>query len=143
LDIRISPHTPPLEIGAMLDQWCVECSSDSSAPTLSWNYIGGHGNDLQKHAVTSTDPIQNPWYSVFQQSIADMGMKMEAQIFPAATDSRFLRALGIRALGFSPMRLTEIMLHENDEYIPEQTFLEGICVYINLIYSLGSHSIDE
>jgi aminoacylase len=28
LDIRISPQTPPSEIGAMLDQWCLECSKD-------------------------------------------------------------------------------------------------------------------
>ena len=72
-------------------------------------------------------------------------MKMEAQVFPADTDSRFLRALGIRALGFSPMRLTEIMLHENDEYIPESTYLEGISVYVNLIQALGSqgNEIDD
>ena len=63
---------------------------------------------------------------------------MEARVFPAASDSRFLRALGIRALGFSPMRCTEMMLHENNEYIPESTFLEGISVYINLIHLLGS-----
>jgi aminoacylase len=138
LDIRISPHTPPSEIYAMLDAWCQECSSDSAASTLSWNYIGGYGNDLQQHALTSTDPSQNPWYSVFEKAMAGMGMKMEARVFPAATDSRFLRALGIRALGFSPMRCTEMMLHENNEYIPESTFLEGISVYINLIHLLGS-----
>ena len=126
----------------MLDQWCVECSSDPLAPTLSWKYIGGHGNDLQKHSLTSTDPRKNPWYSVFEKAISDLGMKMEAQVFPAATDSRFLRALGVRALGFSPMRLTEIMLHENDEYIPESTFLEGISVYITLIHALGSQGRD-
>lgn len=138
LDIRISPHVTPSDISAMLDQWCMECSSDSKAPTLSWDYIGGHGNDLQRHSLTSTDASENPWYEVFQQAIAGLGMKMEAQVFPAATDSRFLRALGIRAFGFSPMRQTEIMLHENDEYILESTFLEGISVYINLIQALGS-----
>jgi aminoacylase len=138
LDIRISPHTPPSEIGAMLDQWCVDCRSDASVPSLSWQYIGGHGNDLQSHALTSTDASQNPWYGIFAQTMAELGMQIEAQVFPAATDSRFLRALGIRALGFSPMRRTEILLHENDEYIPEDTFLEGIAVYVALIKVLGS-----
>jgi aminoacylase len=138
LDIRISPHTPPSEIGAMLDQWCVDCRSDASVPSLSWQYIGGHGNDLQSHALTSTDESQNPWYGIFAQTMDGLGMQIEAQVFPAATDSRFLRALGIRALGFSPMRRTEILLHENDEYIPEVTFLEGIAVYVALIKALGS-----
>lgn len=138
LDIRVSPHTPPSEISAMLDAWCLECSSDLATSTLSWNYIAGYGNDLQKHALTSTDPSRNPWYRVFEQAFTDLGLKIEAQVFPAATDSRFLRALGIRALGFSPMRRTEIMLHENDEYIPESTFLEGISVYVSLIQALAS-----
>ena len=102
LDIRISPHTPPSDISTMLDQWCKECSSTSQddhntsspngTPTLSWNYIGGHGNDLQKHALTSTDSKGNPWYAIFETAIASMGMKIEPQVFPAATDSRFLRA---------------------------------------------------
>jgi aminoacylase len=127
----------PSEIGAMLDQWCKDCSCDPSKPTVSWSYISEAGNDLQKHSTTSTD-ASNPWYRVFEDAISAMGMKMEPRVFPAATDSRFLRALGIRALGFSPMRHTEIMLHEIDEYIPEATYLEGISVFVNLIQALGS-----
>jgi aminoacylase len=72
-------------------------------------------------------------------------MEIQPQVFPAATDSRFLRALGIRALGFSPMRNTEIMLHENDEYLPEATFLEGIEIYVKVIEALASQTkeLDE
>jgi aminoacylase len=142
LDIRISPHTDPAEIGAMLDQWCQECSKDvGGGSSVEWSYIGGQGNAArsgQRHATTSTDADQNPWYAVFSNAMADMKCPMEPQVFPAATDSRFLRALGIRALGFSPMRNTEIMLHENDEYIPASTFLEGISVYVGLLKQLGS-----
>ena len=138
LDIRISPHVEPAEIGAMLDDWCRECSTDSTESSLSWSFIGEAGNSLQKHALTSTDGSQNPWYAVFKSTIHSLGMTMEPQVFPAATDSRFLRALGIRALGFSPMRSTEIMLHENDEYIEERTYLEGISVYVAIVQALGS-----
>jgi aminoacylase len=142
LDIRISPHTDPAEIGAMLDVWCQECSKDvAGGSSVEWSYIGGQGNatrGAQRHATTSTDADQNPWYAVFESAMADMKCQMEPQVFPAATDSRFLRALGIRALGFSPMRNTEIMLHENDEYIPTSTFLEGIGVYVGLLKELGS-----
>ena len=145
LDIRIAPHTQPSEIGAMLDQWCQECSSNDNNNnnnqdnnTLEWSYIDGHGNDLQQHAVTSTDATQNPWFQVFCDSLHTMGYGVQPAVFPAATDSRFLRALGIRAFGFSPMRHTEIMLHEDDEYIPESTFLEGIVVYIGLLKTLAS-----
>jgi aminoacylase len=148
LDIRISPRVDPATIGTMLDTWCTECSRNTSGPdntdnnnTVTWNYIGGHGNDMTQHAVTSTDPIDNPWYQIFTNAISELGITVQPQVFPAATDSRFLRALGIRALGFSPMRQTEIMLHENDEYIPESTYLEGIAVYTNLIYRLAQADI--
>lgn len=139
LDIRISPHTDPAEIGSMLDLWCQECSQDVIGGShVEWSYIGGQGNSSSGHATTSTDADHNPWYAVFTSAMADMKCQMEPQVFPAATDSRFLRALGIRALGFSPMRNTEIMLHENDEYIPTSTFLEGIGVYVGLLKTLGS-----
>jgi aminoacylase len=142
LDIRISPHVQPHEIGKLLDEWCRECSKDPlSGSSLTWNYIGGHGNDLQKHATTSTDAKDNPWYEVISEAMERLGISLDPQVFPAATDSRFLRALGIRAFGFSPMRNTEIMLHENDEYIPEATFLEGISVYAALIHAVGSADV--
>jgi aminoacylase len=61
-------------------------------------------------------------------------------IFPAATDSRFLRALGIRAIGFSPMRNSPILLHENDEYLDREVFLEGCVVYEKLLRVLLSQA---
>lgn len=141
LDIRISPKVPPSEISDMLDLWCHECSK-SDESKVTWKFIEGqHGkatNDMQQHATTSTDTAVNPWYGVFLKSLESMHLKVNPQVFPAATDSRFLRALGVRALGFSPMRNTEIMLHENDEYIPESTFLEGIAIYVGLIRDLSS-----
>lgn len=142
LDIRISPHVPPIEIKNMLDQWCQECSSSKEdGHIVTWDYIGER-NNAQDHAVTSTDGAVNPWYDIFGSSLKDMGYAFTPQIFPAATDSRFLRALGIRALGFSPMRNTKIMLHENDEYLEEEIFLEGITVYVGLIKALSSQESD-
>jgi len=136
LDIRISPHVEPCEIGNMLDLWCQECSKNDKHK-VEWSFMG-HGNDARQHALTSIDATKNPWYATFEQALKDMNMSVSPQVFPAATDSRFLRALGVRALGFSPMRNTEIMLHENDEYIPESVFCEGIGVYVGLIQALGS-----
>jgi len=139
LDIRISPHVTPKEMKRMLDGWCRECSSaEDLGHRVTWEYIGGHGNDLQEHSLTDIDERVNPWYNIFGSSLTKMGMTFEPEVFPAATDSRFLRALGIRALGFSPMRNSEIMLHENDEYLEEKVFLEGVGVYTGLIEVLAS-----
>ena len=138
LDIRISPHMPPSEMRALLDTWCRECSkAPEDGSQLTWKF-SLDANNSEEHATTSTDKVSNPWYGVFCDTLQDMKCDISPQVFPAATDSRFLRALGIRALGFSPMRNTEILLHENDEYIPESTFLEGIGIYVGLLHTLGS-----
>jgi len=146
MDIRISPHMDPNDMGELLDGWCRECSADSSPDAkhkLSWSYIGSEqgnvtANDLRTHSLTSTDPKINPWYSTFASAMSSMDRPIAPEVFPAATDSRFLRALGIRALGFSPMRHSDILLHEDDECIEESVFLDGIGVYVGLIEALGS-----
>jgi aminoacylase len=140
LDIRISPHVEPKEIGNMIDGWCQECSvAPEEGSKISWRNILGMGPANQNHALTATD-ASNPWYQVFASAMAGMGLTIQPQVFPAATDSRFLRELGIKAFGFSPMRNTEIMLHENDEYLEESIFVEGVEVYTGLIHYLASAS---
>jgi aminoacylase len=121
----------------MLDRWCQECSKDD-VNKVEWSFINGQGNTNQGHATTSTDPDQNPWYATFSEAMSTMGLQFVPEVFPAATDSRFLRALGIRALGFSPMKNTSIMLHENDEFLPESEYLQGIQVYVGLLQTLAS-----
>lgn len=155
LDIRISPHVKPSSISEMLDTWCRECgvpqagdgngngnkdSKGKQSHSLEWKYLQHNGQ--QGHALTSTNRKVNPWYGQFMDTLTDMGLKVEPEVFPAATDSRFLRLLGIRALGFSPMRNSEILLHENDEYLDETIFLEGIGIYVNLIKKLANYDPD-
>lgn len=67
-----------------------------------------------------------------------LDVEIEPEIFPASTDSRYLRELGIPALGFSPMRNTPILLHDHNEYIDQGVFAEGITVYESLISALAS-----
>lgn len=51
-------------------------------------------------------------------------------------DARFLRALGIPALGLSPFRNTPLLIHDHDEYMGREAFLDGICIYAALIGAL-------
>jgi aminoacylase len=137
LDIRISPHMEPQDMKDILDRWCQECSmAPDLGSKVTWKPVGDYNNAMA-HATTPTDRKINPWYAAFCDALQGMGYEISPQVFPAATDSRFLRALGIRALGFSPMRNTEILLHEHDEYILESNFLEGLAIYVHLIQALG------
>lgn len=133
LDIRISPKVEPKAIGDMLTGWCKECSKNEG---LAWSFIG-HGNDFAGHSTTPIDST-NPWYQHFVDGVKLSGIDVVPEVFPAATDSRFLRAIGVRALGFSPMRNSEILLHENDENIKVDVFLEGVEVYVKLISHLAN-----
>uniref|UniRef100_A0A8C2L6I4 N-acyl-aliphatic-L-amino acid amidohydrolase n=1 Tax=Cyprinus carpio TaxID=7962 RepID=A0A8C2L6I4_CYPCA len=45
---------------------------------------------------------------------------------------------GLPAIGFSPMNLTPILLHDHNEYLNEQVFLRGIQVYERLLPALAS-----
>jgi aminoacylase len=62
---------------------------------------------------------------------------IDPEIFPAATDSRYVRYAGIPAFGISPLRNTPILLHDHDEFVYESGFLEGIQVYQHLIKALA------
>jgi len=65
-------------------------------------------------------------------------LAVKCEIFPAATDSRFLRRIGVPALGFSPMNRTPILLHDHNEYLDEDVFLRGIDVYEKIIPALAN-----
>ncbi|CAG8469715.1 23288_t:CDS:2 [Cetraspora pellucida] len=80
----------------------------------------------------------NIWWVVFRDFCKGRNIPIEPEIFPAGTDSRFLRGIGIPALGVSYIRNTPILLHDHDERINENLFLEGIEFYKDLIYQLAN-----
>lgn len=63
----------------------------------------------------------------------EQNIELEPEIFPAATDSRFIREKQIPAFGFSPMMNCPILLHEHNEYIPIDVFEQGIDIYEKLL----------
>ena len=107
-----------------------------SAEGLSWRFAPW-ATSLEEHYVTSIDRADNPFWGLFEDACAAGGVKVEHEIFPAGTDSQFLRALGVAAIGFSPLRCTPTLLHEHDEALAIDSFLEGIGVYERIITALA------
>ncbi|RLN02676.1 hypothetical protein BBJ28_00021904, partial [Nothophytophthora sp. Chile5] len=129
-DIRISPGMDIKAMEAMLDEWC-------AAEGVSWEFA--HWTiPLKEHYTTSLD-AENVWWQLFQKSCARIGETVETEIFPAATDSRYLRKMGVPAIGFSPMKRTEILLHEHNESLHKDTFLHGIDVYVAIFQDMFAH----
>ncbi|XP_041048619.1 aminoacylase-1B-like isoform X2 [Carcharodon carcharias] len=89
--------------------------------------------------VTSIDK-SNPWWQTFSSTCQKLDMTLQCEIFPAATDSRFIRAMGYPAIGFSPMNQTPILLHDHNEFLNERVFLTGIEIYRSLIPALATVS---
>jgi aminoacylase len=86
---------------------------------------------------SSTDLSEkNVWWTSFQVACGKLGIQVQTEIFPAATDSRYLRALDIPAFGFSPMNNTPILLHDHNERLHVDVFTRGIEIYVTLIETL-------
>jgi aminoacylase len=99
--------------------------------TVSWPNGGPDG----RPGVSS---LNSAWYKTIEKSLSQWGAKVQPAIFPAGTDSNYLRQAGVPAFGFSPMRNLPSTLHEHNEYLPRSTFLEGIKVYADLIPALAN-----
>uniref|UniRef100_A0A7S3PP99 N-acyl-aliphatic-L-amino acid amidohydrolase n=2 Tax=Aplanochytrium stocchinoi TaxID=215587 RepID=A0A7S3PP99_9STRA len=127
-DIRVPPSKPLPEIRAMLDEW-------TSENCMSWKFAAPDPG--LEHHVTAIDD-SNPWWSAFTKASDSIGISIQPEIFPAGTDSRYLRQCGIPAFGFSPMNNSPILLHEHNEYISKQVFLKGIEIYVGLFSRLAA-----
>jgi aminoacylase len=128
-DCRIPATTDLAVFKGQLDAWCGE-------EGVSYELVNGTGDGGLLNPTTPTDSF---WFKTFSAACAGAGVELaEPSIFPAATDSRWIRlALATPCIGFSPMRHTPVLLHDHDEFIPVDQFLEGIRVYEAILPKLA------
>ncbi|GAB1600777.1 aminoacylase-1-like [Argonauta hians] len=127
-DIRIAPSVDLVQFEEKLNKWCSEAGEG-----LTIEYV----QKCSDNKITSIDD-DDMWWKAFSSTFKDMNLKIKTEIFPAGTDSRYLREIGYPALGFSPMNFTPILLHDHNEFLNENIFLKGIDVYRNLICNLAN-----
>ncbi|KAM6543388.1 hypothetical protein CsatB_007835 [Cannabis sativa] len=95
--------------------------------------------DYLGHPLLTLTNDSNPWWSVFEESIAAVGGKLsKPEILASTTDARYLRQLGIPVVGFSPMMNTPILLHDHNEFLKDTVYLNGIKVYESIFSTLSS-----
>ncbi|XP_043934125.1 aminoacylase-1 [Protopterus annectens] len=127
-DLRIPPTVNLQAFEDQIKTWCQD-AGDGITYEFAQKFMGA--------GVTSTDE-SSPWWKAFSGACKKMNMVLKSEIFPAATDSRFIRAAGFPAIGFSPINNTPVLLHDHNEYLNEDVFLRGISVYENIISALAS-----
>ncbi|XP_065742262.1 aminoacylase-1 isoform X5 [Phocoena phocoena] len=127
-DFRVAPDVDLKAFEEQLQGWC-----QAAGEGVTFEFA----QKWTEPRVTSTDD-SDPWWAAFSGVCKDMNLTLEPEIFPAATDSRYLRAVGVPALGFSPMNHTPVLLHDHDERLHEAMFLRGIDIYTRLLPALAS-----
>jgi aminoacylase len=66
---------------------------------------------------------------VLGEAVKKAGGKLgKPEVFPASTDARYFRKIGLPAFGFSPMANTPVLLHDHNE----------VCVILSLFERLMS-----
>uniref|UniRef100_A0A8D8Z3C9 N-acyl-aliphatic-L-amino acid amidohydrolase n=3 Tax=Cacopsylla melanoneura TaxID=428564 RepID=A0A8D8Z3C9_9HEMI len=128
VDCRIAVDRDLEEFLAMIQTWCKEAGD------------GTRVEFMVKDDYTPPTALNetNKWWITLKKAFDDLGLKVKAQSTPGATDSRYLRRLGIPAFGFSPMNNTPVLLHANDEFLNEKTFLRGIEIYYDIIQAVAN-----
>ncbi|XP_071817211.1 aminoacylase-1-like [Apostichopus japonicus] len=125
-DVRLSEGLSEEELKKMVEGWCADAGDGVSHefPHLFESNITKLSNKL-------------PWWTAFEETFNERDIEFDLEVFSAATDSRYLRMAGYPCIGFSPMKNTPILLHDHNEFINEDVFLEGIKVYEALIPALS------
>ena len=127
-DIRIPPAVDMPALERKIADWCANAGEG-----VTYTFMQKNTNQ----ATTQADD-ENPWWRAMSSTLKKRGVEVVKEIFSAATDGRFLREQGYPVIGFSPMRNTPILLHENDEFLNKDIFLEGIDVYCDVITALAN-----
>jgi aminoacylase len=135
-DVRLPPSLPLKEFEAKLREWT--CDAD---PALSYEFVF----KTPEHSVTSIDREKNRYWAAFEDALtisyakaSGRPMKLEVEVFPAATDGRYVRGKNIPVFGFSPIFGQPILLHEHNERLHAGVYLLGIDVYTHVLRALGN-----
>ncbi len=123
IDMRIAPSVDLEKFEKQVYNWVEE--------------EGGTIETIQKSKSNNVTLLtkENEWWQKLLFVAEKRNISLEPEIFPAATDARYIRQLGLPALGISPFRHTPVLLHDHDEYLKDDIFLEGIAFYTDLIDS--------
>ena len=127
-DIRITPSTDIAQFEEKVRGWIREAGTD-----IELEFIV----KFTDQTLTSVDD-KDPWYSAMKAAFVKHNLTVKPQIFPAGTDSRYLREVGIPAIGFSPMPNTPVLLHDHNEFLNEAVFLRGIDIFVDIIQNVAN-----
>ncbi|KAM0942906.1 putative N-acyl-aliphatic-L-amino acid amidohydrolase [Dioscorea sansibarensis] len=136
LDIRVPPN---VDIEALERRIAEEWAPSSRNMTFMVKQKGSAVDKHGKPMLTVADS-SNPWWTLLEEGVKKANGKLsKPEIFPASTDARFFRELGLPAFGFSPMANTPVLLHDHNEFLKQDEYLKGIEVFESIIKTFASY----
>lgn len=108
----------------------------------SWMAEGITSSIVNKPAEPAISPLDTLLYCSIRAVLEEAHLEHYVMTFPGTTDARFVRPKGIPVYGFTPFRNTPIRIHDHDECLSIDTYLEGIDIYTNLIKKVTSQEED-
>ncbi|CAK9865532.1 unnamed protein product [Sphagnum jensenii] len=134
-DIRVTPQEDVKELQRILDEeWAPASRNLTYTFSMKENPLDKDG----QLALTVGDD-SNPWFVLLKEAVAKAGGKLDkVEIFPAVTDLRYIRHVGIPGFGFSPLANTPLLAHGHNEFLNAGEFLKGIGVYEEIIKAYTS-----
>lgn len=128
VDIRIAVDVNHQQFETMINKWAKEAGE-----RVEIEY-----EVKEKFCPPTALDDSNIYWKGFKEAIDEMSLKIKTQIFPAGTDSSYLRVQNIPAIGFSPMNFTTPLLHDHDEHLHADIYLKGIEIYENIFKKIGN-----
>ncbi|CAG9135737.1 unnamed protein product [Plutella xylostella] len=127
-DIRLAIDVDHKEFEDMIQRICKEAGE---GVTYEFEQKG-------PYVETTKLDDSNPYWLAFKKVTEELHLPIKTLVFPGGTDSRYVRAGGAPALGFSPIRRTPVQLHEHNESLNAQTFLDGIGIFEKIVTAVAN-----
>ncbi|TKY69049.1 Aminoacylase-1 protein [Spatholobus suberectus] len=134
-DIRVPPTADPELLERRIAEEWAPASRNMS---FSFKQKTPVHDKSGKRILTKTDG-SNPWWGLLANAVQKAGGKLaKPEMFPAATDARYFRDIGLPAFGFSPMANTPLLAHDHNEFLHKDEYLKGIKIYESIIKAYAS-----
>ncbi|KAI3409136.1 N-acyl-L-amino-acid amidohydrolase [Psidium guajava] len=136
-DVRVPPTADPKALMKRIEE---EWAPISRNMTFAFKQKGSPHDKFGNPLLTATDS-SNPWWALLEESVKKANGKLgNPEIFPASTDARYFRDLGLPAIGFSPMANTPVLLHDHNEFLSRTEYLKGVEIYESIIKAYASYT---
>jgi len=153
MDVRVPPTVDAAAVEATILGWLsAACVGGADAalpggggqpPLFEWTTVCEGVSFRYTHKVdvpivSPLEPAANDFAGAFVDAMAGAGVAWREDIFPAATDARFLRERGVPVFGMSVMTATPELLHTHDERLGVAAVAEGVRVYEAVVGALAA-----